>query len=784
MSSASSATAADAAVPAKTPRELVLLKKQAKAEAEASQYTFKPNVKTNKAVKVADSAGEPGSNVFTKLYESKKKQPEVAEAAPVTSPKKKVSAESINRLYSGNGSGKPRASVSGTAEDAAAAPGSSSKDKDKKTPPPKKAISAAEAQAAASRLYAEADKIRQKLEERKGELEKEFSTKNTFKPTLEKRKDGKSGAVGSDGAAGTSDITERMRVYTEEKNKRLEEAAKAKRDQEAAQNTFRPTLLSSNSKRASTSSASPPPAAGAEGGGHATATSADVAVFERLSAAKPKPAAAVAPADHTFKPQLATKKSGAANSGAAKGETSSVPVHERLFEKGVEHANKMEALRKQTLEEELKRSCTFAPTVGGGTGGHARSGSGNAGSEKADRGASPVFERLSSTPLRAGNYDELKDEKDLAECTFRPKVSELASSIRHEAPVHDRLNAENEMLRREAEKREAQRLEAELKGATFVPSISEASKQLALKRLMARAASMGGDGSMGTDAASPGSSPSRAAKAAARDSPTPATSADSSASAMDALASSVIAAKPPVTPTAAGASSGKIASAAKKATPPRTSSSRNNTNSNGKSGTAKSMSNTKSTTATKGRTSATASPVVRTMADIAASLSSSGTSTPIPATTSAPAPVPEPAPAPTSAVSHQEQGDSDDEDSTGVAAAEADMSAEEPSGGGIVSMEDLLAGSGGLHILGTKMKLSTQPAASSTVVAPVVPEPAQDAAAAAEVELAKPSSTSEAGDHVASLPAPPAQEAEKAVTEGADVSVDPPHAVEGEAPSA
>lgn len=403
-----------------TPREIVNAKKEAKKKEDQQNLTFKPKI--NDKGKNAARASMTSQSVFTKLHETAKKVPERAPSPTpsVTALSPQVLATSVSRLHAGAGGRVKSPRVESTSAEVQV--------KAKK-------VSKEELSQSSQRMYREAEKLKAKNEEKKKKVEESMKKDYTFKPNVNAtpKKDGK-----EDTTLGTMTHSERLQKYAADKAKRLEEAKKAREENELKGCSFKPKLNS----RGGASSASPP------AGG---------------SARKPIPSAE--DEECTFKPQLATS---ASKVTPAVSTTSSVSVHERLFKEGTAAIRDHEDQRQRLLEEEVQKKCTFAPQLTSRSAGESHT-------------TGDVFTRLSQS--RKEDLSEVKAALELSDCTFRPHISELAESVRTEGEVHERLNSLAETLRREAKIREELKVQNELKDATFSPEIPVISEVLALRRM-------------------------------------------------------------------------------------------------------------------------------------------------------------------------------------------------------------------------------------------------------------------------------------------------------------
>lgn len=393
-SSTSSPTISAPATVIMTPREEIEARKEAKRREEESNMTFKPKLAVKKSTTKAAAGGDsspPPTTIFTRLAESKKAVTPTTDTAP-TVPKAKATPESINRLYAGASSKNKTTSVYDTIEDASTAPKA-------------KKVSAEEAAASVQRLYAQADKLKERLEAVKIKTESEAKSECTFKPTLHS-KPPTTGAAGakvgggdSTSAAATAgaDYTQRLSIYAAEKAKKLEEARRQREKAELEECSFKPALhLSAGTK-----------SHGILNGDGANASASTTGTSYRK---------VIAPEECTFKPQLVTSRHSPTGPARTAG---GVSVHERLFKAGVTALKEQEEQRRRAKEEEIEKTCTFAPQMDCTSHHHSLH-------TNASGSATEVFERLARA--KKEDLSPIKEKLELSECTFHPQVPELAGA--------------------------------------------------------------------------------------------------------------------------------------------------------------------------------------------------------------------------------------------------------------------------------------------------------------------------------------------------------------------
>jgi len=349
-----------------SPRDEIRARKEAKRLEEEGHLTFKPKISAKKATKGASSAGDgtsPPTTIFARLSENKKKAESEA-STPTSAPKPKATPESINRLYAGTGKAK-----TSSAYDVVEEP---------RAPKPKK-VTAEAAAASVKRMYAQADKLKEKLDLVKSKVESETQSQCTFKPELSSKHKGPEKLEGELAA----DYNKRLEVYAAERSKHLEEARRQRAEAELQECSFKPAL------RPRPASESPTPASSCR-----------------------KPVGPSEEEECTFRPQLVTSR----HAPAGTTRTGGLSVHERLFKSGVAALKDQEALRARLLEEELEQTCTFSPRLERPIG------------EASPPPSGALFERLANA--KKEDLSAVKEQLELSECTFRPQVPELVTGVK------------------------------------------------------------------------------------------------------------------------------------------------------------------------------------------------------------------------------------------------------------------------------------------------------------------------------------------------------------------
>lgn len=368
-----------------TPREEVEMRKQLKKKLEMEQLTFKPHVSPAPHHRVSIES-LPGSQ-FDRLYEDAAKRRNSTQMlatscdkSAVVTPTKTATAEGTARLYSATGAGRPAptthkdsptpvgvtkkptdaqavaTSVSDVAADESATPSTSAR-------PRSNSVGRA-----GKRLFAEAEKIKERLEQKKSALLKSEASECTFSPNIglkatkrqkprcssaQRRRAAEANTTPStsetDGhpvspapeeaaqaaaerkatAKKQKDITERMARYVEERQKKLDEAKKALDDKEMSSLTFRP-------ERSTKKFPTPEKMRGMD-------------LLKRLTSVSTTAAPAHEDPENTFQPKLFKRKS--VDPGAPKdGEEKSISVHERLYKSSEIIKRDLEELAVSILE--------------------------------------------------------------------------------------------------------------------------------------------------------------------------------------------------------------------------------------------------------------------------------------------------------------------------------------------------------------------------------------------------------------------------------------------------
>jgi len=317
----------------------------------------------------------------------------------------------------------------------------------------------------AKRLYAPNSIEQQQQREaawRLQQIERELEN-CTFAPTVNKV-----------AAVQREEFAQRMDKFEREKEQRIRDGQRLRKEEEVAEATFQP-VFESKSTRAPTS-------AEKNAGANAVAGAAveRLPFHERLG--QPHERAPDVQVAYTFQPTLISRPGGSPSDQSVQGG----PVHERLYLEGEARRRETE-LAMAAAKEERESGFTFSPHVN-----HRR---------EEGEGEGPVFERLATTTNRQYMQEVLlrvKAELELRDCTFQPQLiadgSLWATEEKGERGVHERLNDVAE-ARRAEKQRLVQMAEEAAQSHSFAPSIPEASRSM----VNLRSASTSEQGSVGGD---------------------------------------------------------------------------------------------------------------------------------------------------------------------------------------------------------------------------------------------------------------------------------------------
>eukprot|EP01039_Chlorochromonas_danica_P010885 gene10885-12099_t len=290
----------------------------------------------------------------------------------------------------------------------------------------------------AERLYHQNRVMKEKLLRKKSEADLKELEDCTFAPAIIGLKNGN----GADREA----LLERMQKFEAQRAKRIEDIQKQKEESENAKLTFKPSL--NIKKRSSTPTGKP-----------------EKPVYERLSAPLERPV--VEDPNLTFKPKIGPIQA-------------DEDVHVRLFKDGVQKKREAE-IKALAMRESLETDLTFKPSLR--TGPTTRSP--RSGDESTDKPfLERVSEEISSWATMKESLSKIKEEMELKDCTFSPKIINTATTKRKDddKPLYDRLVEEAERTRKEVEKKKEEQAVKELEGVTFSPVLPRASISMAMNR--------------------------------------------------------------------------------------------------------------------------------------------------------------------------------------------------------------------------------------------------------------------------------------------------------------
>jgi hypothetical protein len=235
-----------------------MMKLEAKKREEEMNATFKPDLALTSKSKHRNSTptkvGNAESSAFDRLYNSSaaRNSNKVVQADQETSFKPTLytarsnSAQKVRskasdvdvatRLYTSKGAGR-RESSSAPEEKPSFSPQITKR---------AKSIERSRTISSSDRLYAQAQASKEKQEQLRESIIQLEAANNTFKPTLYSAKPNEDAAQdGTKGAVPPKPISERMKHYIEERNRKLEEAKRLAEAKAAAENTFRPQMQTS-----------------------------------------------------------------------------------------------------------------------------------------------------------------------------------------------------------------------------------------------------------------------------------------------------------------------------------------------------------------------------------------------------------------------------------------------------------------------------------------------------------------------------------------------------------
>eukprot|EP01041_Mallomonas_annulata_P009865 gene9865-20524_t len=313
------------------------------------------------------------------------------------------------------------------------------------------------------RLHSRAQVIQEKHLQLKAVLEKQQVDECTFTPKINSRKS----PLRQQEYRSSLEISDRMQRYLEERERKLEDAHRAKEEQELVHATFHPQLIAKqkfSNKEVDL-----------------------VDVFTRLSTNTEKDSSVTSSTggseqEFSFKPTIKSRRSVTPNSMSPK---EYVSVYDRLYEQGEQRKRELE-IERQLRKQEEEKELNFNPRMHSHTNQNAshlhspsythssyKSSSSSLDGDKDQR--VQVVERLT-----AGRHyvqeilTQLKSEYELRDCTFKPEISP-ASAVkagqRCIKPVHERLSDDADKFKEMAKKRQEHYKAKELEECTFTPLI-------------------------------------------------------------------------------------------------------------------------------------------------------------------------------------------------------------------------------------------------------------------------------------------------------------------------
>jgi len=467
-----------------TPKMEVMMKREAKKIAEASQLTFKPKlIESNLSKRWSLDNSPQGlvSNRFDRLYsdaqkrkeEEKLKNDRVTAVAdkdltfqPKISPRaasrersisnsstpSSIKKEHIERMYNSTGSGRSP-TPTGQVEKLSFSPQITKR---------ASSIDRSYMRESGDRLYSLSLIEREKHEKAKLEADKIELAACTFSPNISSSRPGSRSSSAQKGRS-PSNVTDRMQMYEEKRRQHIEEAVKMKLEREAADTTFKPNLSTPIFKKKDDLPSN---------------------VFERLAMSVEKSEKkglleAEMHSEETFKPT--TNSSRPMTPTNLKRLHDHTNVHDRLYKESEERRTLLNVERQLSIQE-LEKDNTFKPKI---IYPPSREDSDVASNYTGDS----VFDRLSTSRQYMQNMlAQMKSDMEMYECTFQPHtsasetLSNSSATHRFNEPVHERLNKEAEVIKQTIIKNEEKVIEKEMIEATFAPKIPKKSEILANKK--------------------------------------------------------------------------------------------------------------------------------------------------------------------------------------------------------------------------------------------------------------------------------------------------------------
>lgn len=466
-----------------TPKMEVMMKREAKKIAEASQLTFKPKLiesNLSKRWSLDNSPQGMVSNRFDRLYsdaqkrkeEEKQKNDRITAVAdkdltfqPKISPRaasrersasnsstpSSIKKDHIERMYNSTGAGRSP-TPNGQVEKLSFSPQITKR---------ASSIDRSYMRESGERLYSLSLVEREKHEKAKLEADQIELASCTFSPNLSSRPGSRSSSAQK--GRSPSNVADRMQMYEEKRRLHIEEAVKMKREREAADSTFKPNLSTPTFKKKDELPSN---------------------VFERLAMSventeKKVLLEAEMHSEETFKPT--TNNTRPMTPTNLKRLNDYDNVHDRLYKES-EERRALFSVERQLSIQELEKDNTFKPKI---IYPPSREDSDVASNYTGDS----VFDRLSTSRQYMQNMlAQMKSDMEMYECTFQPQTSASetlsnSSAIhRFNEPVHERLNKEAEVIKQIIIKNEEKNIEKEMIEATFAPKIPKKSEILANKK--------------------------------------------------------------------------------------------------------------------------------------------------------------------------------------------------------------------------------------------------------------------------------------------------------------
>ena len=472
-------------VPKLTPRQQVAAVREARRKERFDKPTFKPNLVSSHAT-AGESTTSSSSSRFDRLYYDAKQRQEKEKQSPSLSEsefKPKITAR-------GRAMSRERNADTPLSEPRA-----------RKTEQPivstpvitKRASSIDRAGNIGDRLYSTAAVSAAKKEKAKQDVAKRLSSDCTFAPKMAVGKSRSSSA--SRLSVTPAEVVARQQKYEESRAKRRAELVSAKEQRDVAELKFKPTLAAQSVN----DSLLPQ-----------TAEDNATTVFDRLQKTVVKDLTELQEqldAELTFKPKVVPY---AHSNKGENAPSKDKDVHSKLYKEGITKAQQRQEEAEKRQAEELAK-LTFHPSLPAppnpalsmsNLSVHTHSMSPEkataaaGGSETGTaRTSSTVFDRLtlSNKSHTADMLLQIKTSLELEQCTFKPSIpaSSHCEDISSMDDIFTRLQRDAAVVREKAERKEAEKVYQQLRGASFKPHIPEASRELASKKTSSGLAASG-----------------------------------------------------------------------------------------------------------------------------------------------------------------------------------------------------------------------------------------------------------------------------------------------------